>query len=231
MSKNGFVIIPILLIFAVSLAVSGYVAYTYLIKPKESPSKEQTKPAAKLPTPSPNLEEKPSPSPLIPIEQVEEKCKFEDVLESTPYKKRGFKICYPKKWSINESGLAGTTVVFLNPQADQERNIPFYANFNVLASPSRGFDLDAYINDAKPNLPKIFPNYTLVEDKRITINGKTAHVLGATYMIDVIKIRNSQSVIVERGNVYIVTATTFQSTWDKYKDLFETSTLTFEIAY
>ena len=176
----------------------------------------------------------PSPSPTQSTQRVvtdepEETCKPEDKLEIMPYKKSIFKICYPKNWSIDESGLAGTTVIFKNPEPDQEAKLPLNSTLNVLTSPSRGFDLDAFINDSKANLPKVFPNYTLVEDKRITVNGKTAHILGATYTLDILKIMNRQMIIVEGARVYIVTATALNSAWKKYQDLFEVSMQTFEI--
>jgi len=152
-------------------------------------------------------------------------------LESLPYTndKEGFSINAPKAWNVDESGKLGTSVVFLNTKPDKEGANVFDANINVISGPTKGLDLNNYINGQKKGLPKLFNDYKLVEDRTVDVHGMQGHILGNTFTQGVFQLRDLQLIVVKDGKAYIITGTALESTWDTYKDLMESSLLTFTL--
>ncbi len=154
-----------------------------------------------------------------------------DTLEKQAYSniQHGFKINPPKGWRVDESGQFGTLVIFFNTSTDQEGANPFGANINIISESTQGLNLNDYVAATKEALPKLLQNYKSTEDKSVSINGMQAKMIGGTFIQGVFHLRNFQLIAVKNGKAYIVTGTVLNSTWDTYKDLIESSLLTFEL--
>jgi len=153
------------------------------------------------------------------------------VLERQPYSNAqyGFKINAPKGWRVDESGQLGTIVFFLNTKPDQEGGNPFSANINVTTGSTQGYDLDGYVSATKDLLPKVLQNYKSTDNRKVNINGMQAQIIGGTFMQGVFPLRNLQLIVVKDGQAYVVTGTVLESTWNQYKDLIESSLMTFSL--
>ena len=144
------------------------------------------------------------------------------------YTKNGFSICQPPTWSKDESGAAGTTVIFKNPKTDKDGTTSYTANLNVLVKPSEN-DLAGYIADAKDYMPKLFQNYALIHEEQIDLNGKKAHTLEATYISTNAKVHVKQIILVEDSKVYLITSASLDSAWNNYISSFNSQVQTFKI--
>lgn len=150
-------------------------------------------------------------------------------LQTYKNEKYGFKINAPKGWRVDESGLMGTHVIFFNNNTDYVGSIPFVANINVISESAKGLSLNDYIDNSKEVLLKILKNYKITEDKSVKINGAEAYLIGGTFVMDELHLRNSQLIVIKNDKAYVVTGTALESNWDKYKNLFESSLVTFEL--
>jgi len=143
--------------------------------------------------------------------------------------KYGFSLLPPAGWKVNESGQSGTLVILVNPQVDREGEKKFCANLNVVSEAAQGKDLNAYTRAALKLYPKIIPGYRNLEDREIvTLSGEKARLISGTFTQDGYRIKNAQLVAVKDGRAWIVTATALESTWEKYRELTESSLLSFE---
>lgn len=149
-------------------------------------------------------------------------------LEAEAYSntKYGFKIRPPKGWKANENVGQGVVVSFSNPD---QIGVDAGNSINVTApQPTEGASLDSMIEDTKKALPTVLTNYKVVEDRKATVNGHEAHVLGGTFVQGTANLRNRQLIVVVKDMAFVITGTNPQSTWDKNSDLIEASLMTFE---
>lgn len=149
-------------------------------------------------------------------------------LEAEAYSntKYGFKIRPPKGWKANENVGQGVVVSFSNPD---QTGVDAGNSINVAApQPTEGASLDSMIEDTKKALPTVLTNYKVVEDRKATVNGHEAHVLGGTFVQGTANLRNRQLIVIVKDMAFVITGTNPQSTWDKNSDLIEASLMTFE---
>lgn len=153
-----------------------------------------------------------------------------DTLEKTSYTNtKGFKINSPKGWKIDESGTMGTLAILYNPIVDKEGDAPFAANINVSSESATGMDLNTYVNGSKDAMANVLTNYKITQEKNVTIGGVQAKILEATFVQGSFHLRNLQLVIIKNNQAYVVTGSALESTWSRYKDVFEASLMTFSL--
>lgn len=155
-----------------------------------------------------------------------------DILEKQVYSNAQyvFQINAPKGWSVDESGRFGAIVIFFNTKTDKEGVNSFVANINVALKSTEGLDLNDYVNTTKDSLQKSLQDYKSIEDKILNVNGRQARLIGMTSTDeDGFHFRQLQLIVVKSGKAYFVTATVLNSTWNQYKDLVESSLLTFNL--
>jgi hypothetical protein len=152
-------------------------------------------------------------------------------LAPTPFvsSKAGFKFSLPKGWKADESGSFGTLVSVANPESDVDGENKFAANINIVTEAALEVTLDEYLSASKEVLKKSFTDYNLIAERNVDVGGKAGGLLEASYNMGVYPLRNMQLIVVDNGKAYVLTATTLNSTWDKYKDVFEGSLLSFTL--
>lgn len=171
----------------------------------------------------------------ILMEKMGQKTNIEKVnsnvtsLDIKPYanSQYGFQMHAPKNWRIDESEV--DTVYFINTKTNKEGVNSFSANINVSLESSTGLDLNNFTNNAKITLPKSLNNYKAIDDKSVTVNGVETRMISGTFIHEVYHLRNLQMIVVKNNKAYIVTGTALESTWDQYKDIIESSLMTFSL--
>jgi len=177
------------------------------------------------------LESGGQPAPQQAQQQITPQSPTPDTLEKQAYSNTqyGFKISAPKGWRVDDSGQFGTLVFFLNTQTDQEGENPFSANISIISESAQGYDLDSYVSVTKDLLLKLLQNYKSTDNRKVTVSGTQAQIIGGTVVQGVFHSRNLQLIVIKDGQAYVVTGTVLESTWNQYKDLIESSLLTFEL--
>ena len=117
---------------------------------------------------------------------------------------------------------------FINSVTDQDATGKFSANINVLIEPT-SLTLDKYISASENTLSKVLANYKLIDSKKMKFGVLNGYVLGGTFTNGGVSFRNRQICIINKGNVYIVTAISLASLWDKYVPDFKASLYNFRI--
>jgi len=153
------------------------------------------------------------------------------LLEPTPFESTsaGFLLTPPKSWRIDTSGQFGTLVFFFSNVTEKEGENPFTPNINVTSESIEGIDLDTYMKAVKEKLPATFTEYKLVEEAKITVNGLPATKIIATFTQGVYHIQNIQTILIRAGKAYIITGTTLANSWEKDKEILQSSMLTFKL--
>lgn len=141
------------------------------------------------------------------------------LLEPKPYENpfAGFKIHPPKDWN-SEEGANGLIVNFTGQGA----------TVNVTSETvSPGVTFEDYITKTKYDFRSSEERKFLSEEKT-TIGGKAAYIIETLLPINNVLIRARQILVMQKGVVYILTGAVRDSLWDTYKEVFESSLLSFE---
>lgn len=141
----------------------------------------------------------------------------------------GFALTPPRGWQ-QVPGFPAAAVTFAAPAGSgvtTDTGGRTLANLNVVVTPTDA-DLDANLAGAKQLLPTTFPNYQPSVDEPFTLaDGQPGHLLGCTYTLSGLTLRNLQLVAVARGNVYVVSATAPDQTFATYEPAIRQSLATF----
>jgi len=143
--------------------------------------------------------------------------------------KYGFQINAPKGWSMDESGKFETTVLFLSTQANKEGEKNSNAGISVVSKPSMGLILDAYANVVKKALPSKLQDYKLTDEKTLSVNGEKARIISGTFTQNALHLKILQLIVVKNDKAHVVSGVALESAWNQYKDLIESSLLTFKL--
>lgn len=132
----------------------------------------------------------------------------------------GFKIHPPAGWTVDRN-IPTIHVTFINPQPDTDAAGPFKANINVATQVANGVSLDEFMQATKKNQQSTLTNYKEVIDRTISIQGVKGHIVEATFLENNRQLHVAQLVVIQNNNAYIVTGTTLDSAWGKYKTLID----------
>lgn len=175
-------------------------------------------------TPPPTTGSPPAP-PAVPTPSTPRPAEYVD----TEY---GYRLVPPPGWRATPPSPqqpAAVTALFVRPAPDSSAGVPFQVNMNVVVSPTAA-GLDENATGAKQQLPGVLPDYRAVLDERTELSGgRPAHLLGATYTQQGMRLRNLQLITVADGRSYVVTATTPEAGWQRYADEIRDSLLSLSV--
>lgn len=142
----------------------------------------------------------------------------------------GFALTPPRGWQ-QVPGFSAAAVTFAAPKSGSEITTDTggrtRANLNVVVTPTDA-DLDANLAGAKQLLPTTFPDYQPYLDEPFTLaDGQPGRLLGCTYSLSGLTLRNLQLLVVARGNAYVVSATAPDQTFGTYEPDIRQSLATF----
>ncbi len=131
-----------------------------------------------------------------------------------------FSMMPPAGWQTDASGQKGTLVIFMSPTADSVNGSSFRSNINVVSGSLNGKTLDQYVDEQKAALGANFQDFSLVQDNVTVINGMPARILGVTFTTNGLQLHDLQASVADGDTVYVVTASTLDSTWAAYQASF-----------
>ncbi len=141
----------------------------------------------------------------------------------------GFEIRPPSGWTIDQSGLLGTKVVFYSTTPDLHGKTPFSASINILIAPAQDSTLAEIVGPSREQVAQILTDFTLLEETSLIVNGLEAHIFEYTYSLGVFPLRVMQMLVVYEDSVYAITTGSLEAAWDKYEGVFEASLGSFRI--
>ena len=131
-----------------------------------------------------------------------------------------FSMMPPAGWQTDASGQKGTLVIFMSPTADSVNGSSFRSNINVVSGSLNGKSLDQYVDEQKTALEANFQNFSLIQDNVTVINGVPARVLEVTFTSNGVQLHDLQASVASGDTVYVITASTLDSTWAAYQASF-----------
>ncbi|MBI4288280.1 MAG: Ig-like domain-containing protein [Chloroflexi bacterium] len=203
----------------VSLTLNAPVTPTPLVK-TPTPA-----PTLKTPTPTPGGPPQPTVTPPPPVE----------LLERLPYinNTAGFSIQPPRGWLKDDSGTGNAIVVFKSAEADLVSGQPFVANINVIKDSIQDQDFGAYVQAVKQLLPQLTPGAQLTSDTEValgTIKGRLLEWVMPQSGINLKVFTLLAPGQVNQQDIFVVTFTTVESVWSKYREAAQQSLTSFRVS-
>ncbi len=141
-------------------------------------------------------------------------------------KKDGFTITAPVSWEKTE-GFMGSTVVFLEPQADPSDTFRENVNIVVEKLPA-SMALDAYLKLSNENMAKLLTNYKEVSSARVTLGGLDAQRIVYRHRMGVFDIKGLLYLVVHNGRGYVLTGSAEVDEYEDHEAAFEGICKTFQ---
>ena len=141
----------------------------------------------------------------------------------------GFEIRPPSGWTVDRSGLVGTKVAFIHPEPDFHDRTPFSANIVIYVEPAEGLTLEEFVELSREQSSLLLTDFALLRDESATVNGRQIHFLETTFTHGVFPARNRQLIAIYEDNVYAITTTALEATWQQYEAVFDASLRSFRI--
>jgi len=140
-----------------------------------------------------------------------------------------FSLTFPGTWKSEPAPSKQTLVFYVNPNPDTENGTTVRPSINVIAEPTSVASVSsefAVLNQQE--LKGIYPDYESTQSKPVTLSdGTPAYLIGGVFSQSNLKVRNLQLLTIKNGQLFVVTATTFQSAWSQHETAFENSLLSF----
>jgi hypothetical protein len=131
--------------------------------------------------------------------------------------KTNFSVQYPTDWDLNDKGIMGTSFVILSQPDSATDN--FRENISLLIQNLEGMniDLDKYTEISEGQLKTLATNLNLVENKRIKNDSTTYQKVVYAADQGVFRLKFEQYYWVIGPKAYVLTFTTTEATFDRYK--------------
>jgi len=138
----------------------------------------------------------------------------DDLLADKPTPaKGGAAITLPKGWKVDERGGSRNLLLAYAAASDKDNTGEFQTLFSLDAATITKLDGRAQ-QDA---VAKKCENYRAVEEPiAVSIGGVDGVMFGGTFTIGSVKLRSRQYLLLQEGQVYILTFTALESAWPSY---------------
>jgi hypothetical protein len=143
----------------------------------------------------------------------------------------GFHLTQPAGWVSQPADTQHQiAAIFTAPESDPAEKKAFRANINITITPNNE-NLAETVAQTEQEYPNYLPNYRSVSDEPATLaSGRAARLIGGTYdSADSGSLRNLQLLVENADNLYVVTATTTATSFDRYEGIIRSSLLTFTL--
>jgi len=84
-----------------------------------------------------------------------------------------------------------------------------------------------FVNSARDGLRQTFKSYVIEEDKSLTVNERVFHILGGSYSVHGVKMRNRNALLYHEGRAYAISATAPEPVWIKKEMVLNASIFSF----
>lgn len=137
------------------------------------------------------------------------------------YDSSNFSIRYPTTWQMNLDRKMGETFTIFSPlESPQDR---FSENVNLFEEnlSSNNLSLDLYAQSTIIQIKNFITNFILIENKRMKLGTTEYHQLVYKGDQGILKLIFTQNIWIKGNKAYILTFTSEQSKYSKFKELGE----------
>jgi len=129
-----------------------------------------------------------------------------------------YSVQYPTSWIIDTSKQLGADL-FIFSQKDSDTD-KFRENVNVIIQDLKGLNitLDKYIEISEGQIKTMLTNASIIESKRINQGNKEYHELTFTGQQGIFNLMTKQYYLLVNEKAFVITLTTEQNHYDKYKE-------------
>lgn len=140
-----------------------------------------------------------------------------------------FSIQYPNEWSLNLSGMMGTSFILFSELTSEEDK--FGENINLIIQNLEGqsIDLQKYVEKSEEQVNTLITNSSITESKSITSNGSKFHSIIYSGDQGAYNLIYKQYFWVENELAYILTLTCEADQFENYKIIGEQIMNSFKI--
>ncbi len=121
----------------------------------------------------------------------------------------------PSGW-VDRGPFMGTAMFFAGPQEGS-----FTVNLNVYVNPAGGDKIEQAPVEVKRMLGQTMPNYQVVEDGFVTLDGRKAYRISGTFTGGVVEMQNLQYMMIVNDKVYTLTFTSARASFQSHLPVFE----------
>lgn len=141
----------------------------------------------------------------------------------------GFRLFYPKGWTVEEEPPLGLLVSFDSPFTEQVGSLLVRANIVVSPpAPAEEANIDQAAEEAKLALSSVLNDFSLVNERTVSLkSGLPAKFFEVRHKLGY-EVQQFLLVTVRSGQIYTITGTAPAFKWDSYKNVLEASLLTLE---
>ena len=137
----------------------------------------------------------------------------------------GFSIEPPSGWTVNESGLMETAVIFYGPIGEN-----FAVDFAIKVLDAAGMTLNEVVNADKQNASLSLTNFTLLSEQSRIIDNIDAYEIVYTFTLEEFDVKSKAVYLLKDDRVYAIDfAAIPPGNYDEYLPTFEASVETFKI--
>jgi hypothetical protein len=138
----------------------------------------------------------------------------------------GFGINVPEGWTIDESGLMGSIVIFYGP-VKHNFTVNIVINSDQLPS---GITFDDYMEEALLQFENLFTNFQLISRELSTINNMDSYEIVYTYDQGLFSLKQNQVIIQNNSKLLLLTYSATILSYDDHVSEFQQSVNSLEIA-
>jgi hypothetical protein len=145
------------------------------------------------------------------------------------YESTKFSIRHPSNWELNLDRKMGETFILYSPiETSQDK---FRENVNLFEENllSSNFSLDQYAQSSLIQIKNFITNFILIENKRMKRGPTEYHQLVYKGDQGILKLIFTQNIWIKGNKAHILTFTSEQSKYSKYKELGESTLNTFSL--
>lgn len=145
------------------------------------------------------------------------------------YESAKFSIRYPSNWELNLDRKMGETFILFSPiETPQDK---FRENVNLFEEnlSSSNLSLDRYAQSSIIQIKNFITNFILIENKKMKLGTTEYHQLVYKGDQGILKLIFTQNIWIKGGKGYILTFTSEQSKYSKYREVGESTLKTFSL--
>ena len=134
----------------------------------------------------------------------------------------GFSIDYPENWDVNMKGEMGTKFILFSPLENNQDD--FKENINLVVQDLTGYDIDlnGFVEISEQQVSTYVTEGKILESNRLSKENIAYHKMIYTGKQGVYKLKFEQYFWVIESKAYILTFTSEESNYQKYKMIAET---------
>ncbi|MCK9481091.1 MAG: hypothetical protein M0R38_04940 [Bacteroidia bacterium] len=133
-----------------------------------------------------------------------------------------YSIQYPKDWTLDETGKMGAVFVLFSPELSDPTQ--FRVNINLITEDlsQRNIGIDEYMQLSEDALKEYIADVKIIENKRISRDKGVYHKLVFSAVNQGAKLKWEQHFHLKNQTAYVLTLTSDEANFDKFKDVGET---------